>query len=104
MYISVIYYLVQLPKPIEFEWDQGNINKNLKHGVTDKESEEVFFNKPLKIFKDTKHSEVENRLVAYGISNSDRKLAIVFTLRESKIRIISARDQNKKERNTYEKI
>lgn len=94
---------MQLPKPIEFEWDQGNINKNLKHGVTDKESEEPFFNKPLKIFKDTKHSKVENRFVAYGITNSKRKLAIVFTLRDQKIRVVSSRDQNKKERQTYGK-
>lgn len=92
-----------LPKPIAFEWDKGNINKNLiKHNVTDKEAEEVFGNKPLKIFKDINHSEKEQRFVAYGKTDSNRSLAIVFTLRREKIRVISARDQNKKERREYE--
>lgn len=90
---------------MEFDWDQGNINKNLKHGAANKESEEPFFNKPLKIFKDPKHSQVEQRFVAYGTTNSGRMLAVVFTLREPKIRVISSRDQNKKERKAYgEKI
>lgn len=92
-----------LPKPIAFEWNKGNINKNLKkHNVTDKETEEVFGNKPLKIFKDIKHSEKEQRFVAYGITDFDRSLTIVFTIREEKIRVISARNQNKKERRIYE--
>jgi len=91
-----------LPKPVIFEWDEGNIDKNLKHDVKDKEAEEVFNNKPLKIFKDTKHSEKEQRFVAYGVTNLDRKLTVVFTLRQQKIRLISIRDQNKKERRVYE--
>ena len=92
-----------LPKPVAFNWDKGNIGKNLiKHNVTDKETEEVFGNKPLKIFKDIKHSEKEERFVAYGRTNFNRSLTIVFTLREEKIRVISARDQNKKERREYE--
>ena len=93
-----------LPKPIAFEWDKGNINKNLiKHNVTDKEAEEIFGNKPLKIFKDIKHSEKEQRFVAYGKTDSNRSLVIVFTLRKEKIRVISARNQSKKERREYEK-
>ncbi|OGH19725.1 MAG: hypothetical protein A3D74_00110 [Candidatus Levybacteria bacterium RIFCSPHIGHO2_02_FULL_37_13] len=93
-----------LAKPIAFEWDKGNINKNLtKHNVTDKEAEEVFGNKPLKIFEDIKHSEEEQRFVAYGKTDSKRSLVIVFTLRKEKIRVISARNQSKKERREYEK-
>lgn len=93
-----------LPKPISFEWDKGNINKNLKeHNVADKEAEEVFSNKFSKIFKDIRHSQKEYRFVAYGTTNAGRKLTVVFTLRGQKIRVISARDQNKKERRAYEK-
>ena len=66
------------------------------------EAEEVFFNKPLKIFRDKKHSADETRFVAYGINSSNRKLTLVFTIRKQKIRIISARDQSKKERRVYE--
>lgn len=92
-----------LPKPIAFEWNKGNIDKNLKkHNATNKEAEEVFSNRPLKIFADVKHSQSEQRLVAYGITSLNRKLTIVFTIRQQKIRAISVRDQNKKERITYE--
>ncbi len=91
-----------VPEPLTFEWDKGNINKNHKHDVADKESEEVFNNEPLKIFKDRKHSQKEQRFVAYGVTNLNRKLTVVFTLRKQKIRVISARGQNKKERIVYE--
>lgn len=92
-----------LPKPIAFEWDKGNEDKNItKHKVTNKETEEVFCSKSLKIFKDIRHSEKEERFVAYGVTSLDRRLTIIFTLRKQKIRVISARDQNKKERRIYE--
>lgn len=94
-----------MPSPIAFEWDEGNIDKNFKkHKVTNKETEEVFNDKSLKIFKDAKHSKIEQRFVAYGVTNADRKLTVVFTLRSRKIRVISARSQNKNERRVYEKV
>lgn len=94
---------MKLPKPTAFEWDKGNLDKNLiKHDITNRETEEVFGNNPLKIFPDLKHLEQEQRFVAYGVTNQNRKLAIVFTLRKEKIRVISARVQNKKERRIYE--
>lgn len=93
-----------LPKPIAFDWDKGNIDKNFKkHQVTNKETEEVFGNKPIKIFKDKEHSQKEDRFVALGVTNNEKRLYIVFTIRGEKIRIISARNQSKKERRLYEK-
>ena len=95
--------MVKIPSPFSFEWDEGNIDKNVtKHKVTNKESEEIFLNRPLKIFEDPKHSKVEQRYVAYGMTDANRKLTIVFTTRKQKIRIISARDQSKQERIKYE--
>lgn len=95
--------MIRLPVPLSFDWDTGNIEKSWgKHKVYHKEAEEVFFNKPLKVFKDMKHSVDEMRFVAYGIDSSNRKLTLVFTIRKQKIRIISARDQSKKERRVYE--
>ncbi|PJC29162.1 hypothetical protein CO053_00820 [Candidatus Shapirobacteria bacterium CG_4_9_14_0_2_um_filter_40_11] len=95
---------MKLPVPLSFDWNKGNLDKNwLKHKVSLKEAEEIFFNRPLKIFEDEKHSQKEERLLAYGITNRRRQLMIVFTLRGEKIRIISARNQNKKERRIYEK-
>lgn len=93
-----------LPKPVCFDWNKGNIDKNWKkHKIHFKEAEEVFLNRPLKIFKDIKHSQKEDRFVALGISDKDRKLYIVFTIRNKKIRIISARNQSRKERSLYGK-
>ncbi len=93
-----------IPKPTIFQWDKGNIEKNLnKHKITNKEAEEIFFNKPLVIFEDNRHSETEKRFEAFGITKSAKKLTLIFTVRDKKIRVISARIQNKKERRKYEK-
>ena len=92
-----------LPYPISFEWDEGNIDKNLlKHNVTSKEAEEVFDNDLKFIVEDELHSLDEKRYMMWGVTKEKRKLSIFFTIRKSKIRIISARDQNKKERRFYE--
>lgn len=88
----------------EFEWDKGNIDKNLKkHGVKNGEAEEVFFDKKRFIFKDKLHSFGEERFRIIGKTKKKRLLFIVFTKRGKKIRIISARDINKKEVFLYEK-
>ena len=94
---------MKIPEPIAFDWDKGNTEKNLhKHNVSNRETQEIFSDESLKIFEDVKHSHKEQRFVAYGATDLNRKLAVVFTLRKQKIRVISARDQNKKERTTYE--
>ena len=93
---------MKLPVPISFDWDKGNINKSWeKHKVHFKEAEEIFFNKPIKIFSGTKHSIEEKRFIALGVTDSLRKLAVIFTIRNEKIRVISARDQNRKEKEKY---
>lgn len=85
-----------------FDWDSGNTDKNwVRHQVTQGESEQVFFNEPIIVEKDDKHSLQENRWYLLGATDSGRLLFVVFTERENKIRIISARDINKKERNYY---
>ncbi len=88
-----------------FDWDEGNIDKNWeKHKVDFRECEEVFFNHPLLINFDKKHSsQKEKRYQALGKTDRGRKLFIAFTLRDNKIRIISARDQRKEEKQKYEK-
>lgn len=92
-----------LPKPASFEWDKGNIDKNLKrHGVADREAEEVFEGEVKFIFEDEKHSLIEKRYMVWGTTRKGRKLSVFFTIRKDKIRIISARDMHKKERRAYE--
>ena len=87
-----------------FEWDEGNLLKNWeKHGVSAPECEQVFFNKPLITGSDEKHSQQENRYFALGQTDTERFLFVVFTIRETLIRVISARDMNRKERKVYSK-
>ena len=88
-----------------FDWDNGNIYKNeKKHGLKWQLIEEVFFNEPLLLLEDLKHSEDECRCFALGHTDNDTYLFVVFTKRVEKIRIISARLMNKKERIIYEKV
>ena len=88
-----------------FEWDEGNKDKNwIKHKVNINECEEIFFNQPLIINIDKKHSEIETRFYALGHTDLNRKLFIVFTIRGKKIRVISVRDMSRKERKIYEAI
>lgn len=85
-----------------FEWDAGNIDKNWdKHGVSNAECEEVFFNTPLLIRSDSSHSQDEVRNAAFGRTDADRPLFIVFLVRNNCIRVISARDMTDKELEVY---
>lgn len=92
-----------LRQPIAFEWDIGNKGKNLKHGVADEECEEVFFDPRKRVLKDVLHSRAEDRYLLIGATKQERLLFVVFTLRNSTVRIISARDLHKRERKLYEK-
>lgn len=85
-----------------FEWDEGNSGKNeKKHGITDREAEEIFFNKSLIIGRSTR-GEPEVRYAALGKTYGSRLLAVVFTVRSKRIRVISARPMSRKEREFYE--
>ncbi len=87
-----------------FQWDEHNAKKNWqKHKVTPAECEEIFFNRPLLVADDVRHSQSERHFFAIGKTDLDRKLFIVFTVRKKLIRIISARNMNKKEKRRYEK-
>ena len=86
-----------------FQWDRGNINKNLiEHNVEDWECEQVFFNEPLIVLDDPKHSLVEQRWAAFGRTEAGRLLVVIFTKRGKLLRVISARDMNRKEIRFYE--
>jgi uncharacterized DUF497 family protein len=85
-----------------FDWDEGNKFKNWeKHRVDFRECEEVFFNRPILVSKDEEHSSNEKRYHVLGRSDSNRLLYLVFTVRGNKIRVISARDQTRKEQIKY---
>lgn len=86
-----------------FQWDRGNRDKNLlKPNVENWECEQIFFNNPLIILDDPKHSIYEKRWAAFGKTDAERFLVVIFTERNNLIRVISARDMNKRERKFYE--
>ncbi|MBU1326660.1 BrnT family toxin [Patescibacteria group bacterium] len=88
---------------IQFEWDEGNREKSKKHGVETKESEEAFFDTKKVIYKDVFHSTKEERFILLGKTKLKLLLYIVFTYRKQSVRIISARNINRKEVHLYEK-
>jgi hypothetical protein len=96
--------MIDLTKITGFNWDNGNARKNDKHRVSMAEAEQVFFNDPLLLITDTKHSQAEPGIHALGNTDEGRTLHITFTLRNEgeMIRVISARDMHRKERTIYE--
>lgn len=95
--------MITIKEPIEFIWDKGNKDKSwLRHKVTNRESEEGFFDKRKRTFKDKLHSKNEERFRIIGKTKKGRLLFVAFTIRRRKIRIISTRDINKKEVKLYE--
>ena len=88
-----------------FDWDKGNDRKSVeRHGVTQAEAEQIFFNEPLLVAEDARHSGREARLHALGSSDAGRLLHVTFTLRHdgALIRVISARPMHRRERRHYE--
>ena len=88
-----------------FQWDAGNRDKNwLKHKVSNSECEQIFFNQPIIVTRDLKHSDRENRFYVLGQTDLGRKLFVVFTIRNKEIRVISARDMSRNERELYRNL
>lgn len=103
MYCTVKYmdFSKIFSNAITFDWDNGNLEHTKKHGFSYKECEQIFYNKPILISPDEIHSGIEQRFRVLGKTKLDRLTVLVFTLRWGKIRVISARDQNKKEKLIY---
>lgn len=86
-----------------FEWDEGNLLKNWeRHQVSASECEQVFFNRPLVAGLDDQHSKTEARYHALGVTDAGRSLFVVFTIRSNKIRVVSAREINRRERKVFD--
>lgn len=86
-----------------FEWDENKANKNIsKHGVSFDEASTVFDDSLYVDFYDPDHSEDEERYLIIGRSDRGRLLIVSYTERGKCIRIISAREATRSERETYE--
>ena len=95
--------MVDLSNVDGFDWDENNRDKNwISHKVSAAECEETFFNVPLVLADDVSYSKDEDRYYLLGQTDAGRRLFIAFTVRNKKIRVVSARDMSRKERQTYE--
>ncbi len=94
--------MAELPEPwagiLGFDWDEHNARKiREQHGVEPGECEEVLLGEP-RLVRDAAHSNREARYVVFGATATGRRLAVVFTIRGSRLRIVTARDQSRRER------
>lgn len=97
--------MLDLSQITGFDWDDGNTSKSAqKHSVSQAEAERTFADARLLIAEDVRHSQDEAHYHALGQTSSGRLLHVTFTLRDhgKRIRVISARDTNRKERARYE--
>ena len=88
---------------LAFEWDDDKARRNLKkHRVSFEEASSTFADPLARTIPDPLHSEDEDRFVNLGESEGGRLLVVVFTERDNKIRIISARVATRRERKDHE--
>ena len=91
-----------LPDPFAsftgFDWDEHNRRKiRAGHAVEPSECEEVLLREP-RVLRDDAHSSHEPRYIAFGPTSTGRRLAVVFTVRGTRLRVVTARDQSRRER------
>ncbi|MBK7894999.1 MAG: BrnT family toxin [Candidatus Promineifilaceae bacterium] len=88
---------------MEFEWDKQKAERNTsKHGVSFEEAQTVFTDPLYLDFYDPDHSDEEERYIIVGQSEQQRLLVVSYTERDQKVRLISAREATRKEREAYE--
>jgi hypothetical protein len=84
-----------------FQWDDGNASKNwTRHQGTQTEAEQVFLNRPVVAIE--ARPGIETRWFAFGRTDGDRLLTLVFTIRARLLRVISARPMSRLERKSYD--
>ena len=88
---------------LEFEWDAKKAEANrADHGIEFEEAVTVFRDPLARIFEDEEHSEDEPREIMIGHSVKYRLILVCFTVRGTRIRIVSARRATRLERKDYE--
>jgi uncharacterized DUF497 family protein len=86
-----------------FEWDTKKDAANLrKHGVGFAEARTVFGDSLSVTISDPDNAAAEERFVIVGMSTARKLLVVVHTMREERIRLISARTATRYERRVYE--
>jgi uncharacterized protein len=86
---------------MKFEWDERKNKKNIeKHGIDFNDAKGVFTDKKRLEIPDLRKDYGEDRWKAIG-AILGLIITVIFTIRDTAIRIISARQANKKERGRY---
>jgi uncharacterized DUF497 family protein len=84
-----------------FQWDEANASKNwTPHEISQTEAEQVFLNRPV-VVTDARPG-TEARWVAFGRTDGNRLLTVVFTIRGPRLRVISARPMSRRERKSHD--
>ena len=106
MYTIDVYFNVALLseffQDVEgFQWDEANASKNwARHQVSQTEAEQVFLNRPVVVLN--ARPGIEARWFAFGHTDGDRLLTVVFTIRGPLLRVISARPMSRPERERHD--
>lgn len=88
---------------MRFEWDENKAAGNLaKHGISFEEAATVFGDPLSDTFDDPDHSAEERRFIIIGTSERGRMLVVSHTDDGEVVRIISAREPTRGEREFYE--
>ena len=88
---------------MRFEWDVKKARRNIrKHRVSFTEAATVFNDPQFIVAADDDYSDSERRFVIMGESNIGRVLVVAYVEREARIRLISAREATRRERQNYE--
>ncbi|MDQ3755097.1 MAG: BrnT family toxin [Acidobacteriota bacterium] len=88
---------------MRFEWDESKAARNLaRHGVSFEEAATVFGDPLSETFDDPDHSAAERRFIIIGMSEKGRMLFVAHTDDGDAVRIISAREPTRGEREFYE--
>ena len=96
--------IIDLPRPLQFEWDEANKKKVWKkHKISVEECEEAFAADEIFSQPDELHSNKESRYILISKTKKLKYLFIVYTLRKNKVRVISDRSMHIKEQEFYEK-
>ena len=102
-FVEWLFDWLQTLSVFAFEWDSANQTKNLhKHAVTCEEAEEVFGGRRfVPLGQQIEPAATEPRFGILGETRKGRLLFLAFAIRHEKIRVISARPMNQKERSFY---
>lgn len=93
-------YVCAYHRAMKFEWDESKYKTNLeKHGVSFVDAVNMLLSG--NFYKESSNYEQEQRTRATGLIDL-RYITVVYTVRADKIRIISARVANQKERKNFD--